>query len=69
MVAVRLPQPRHCAPRKIIISALATIIIFCGAWGCLIADFTRTSPQSAKQQHQSVIANKVKQPKKNKKRK
>jgi hypothetical protein len=37
MVAVRLPQHRLFAPRKII-SAIATIIIFCGAWGCLIAD-------------------------------
>jgi hypothetical protein len=53
MVAVRLPQPRHCAPRKIIISAIATIIIFCGAWGCLIAVFIRTPPKKAKQQHQS----------------
>ena len=41
-VAVRLPQPRHCAPQQIIISAIATIIIFCGAWGCLIAVSTRT---------------------------
>jgi hypothetical protein len=41
MVAVRLPQHRLFAPRKTIISAIATIIIFCGAGGCLIADSTR----------------------------
>jgi hypothetical protein len=51
-VAVRLPQPRHCAPRKIIISTNVTLIIFCGAWGCLIAVSIRT-PQKTKQQHPS----------------
>jgi hypothetical protein len=50
-VAVRLPQHRHCAPRKTIISAIATIIIFCGAWGCLIAVSIRTPLKKAKQQH------------------
>ncbi|MEO8255135.1 MAG: hypothetical protein ABI554_12195 [Flavobacterium sp.] len=43
MAAVRLPQHRHCAPRKTIISAIATIIIFCGAWGRMIADYITTS--------------------------
>jgi hypothetical protein len=43
MVAVRLPQHRLFAPRKTIISAIATIIFFCGAWGCLIAVYRTTS--------------------------
>ena len=57
-VAVRLPQPRHCAPRKIIISTIVTLIIFCSAWGCLIAISIRTLPKMTKQQHPSSKKNK-----------
>jgi hypothetical protein len=38
-VAVRLPQPRHCAPRKKKNAFLCVLLpnaffFFCGAWGC-----------------------------------
>jgi hypothetical protein len=67
MVAVRLPQHRHCAPRKIIISAIATIIIFCGAWGCLIALREKRSKQKNSPEKEIITIFIFK--KKNKKRK
>jgi len=56
MVAVRLPQPRHCAPHTQI-KFLApekrgtTLFAPCGAWGCLIAVSIRTFPRIGFQQH------------------
>jgi hypothetical protein len=44
MVAVRLPQHRHYAPRKNNnFRYRYNHLFFCGAWGCLIADYTTTS--------------------------
>lgn len=43
MVAVRLPQHRHCAPRQNNnFRYRYNHLFFCGAWGCLIADYTTT---------------------------
>jgi hypothetical protein len=46
MVAVRLPQPRHGAPHPqkkfLALKTGTTFLAPCGAWGCLIADYTTT---------------------------